>query len=66
MWTLKSSTAWNSAHCSSVFRSCMVEESGTLESQLEATKVSAQSALTTPEPPARQPLILKLPRPFFP
>lgn len=53
MWTLKSSTAWNSAHCSSVFRSCMVEESGTLESQLEATKVSAQSALTTPEAPSQ-------------
>ncbi|KAH0505287.1 Spectrin alpha chain, non-erythrocytic 1 [Microtus ochrogaster] len=29
---------WNPAHCASVFRSCMVEESGTLESQLEATK----------------------------
>lgn len=28
------------SHCDSVFRSCMVEESGTLESQLEATKVS--------------------------
>lgn len=66
MWTLKSSTAWNSAHCSSVFRSCMVEESGTLESQLEATKVSAQSTLTTPEAPSQQPLNLKLPRPFFP
>uniref|UniRef100_A0A8C0HQ07 Spectrin alpha chain, non-erythrocytic 1 n=1 Tax=Buteo japonicus TaxID=224669 RepID=A0A8C0HQ07_9AVES len=26
------------SHCDSVFRSCMVEESGTLESQLEATK----------------------------
>lgn len=28
------------SHCCSMFRSCMVEESGTLESQLEATKVS--------------------------
>lgn len=27
-------------HCDILFRSCMVEESGTLESQLEATKVS--------------------------
>lgn len=31
----------------------MVEESGTLESQLEATKVSTQSALATPEAPSQ-------------
>ena len=44
---------WNPAHCASVFRSCMVEESGTLESQLKATKVSTQSALATPEAPSQ-------------
>lgn len=30
----------------------MVEESGTLESQLEATKVSALKGFTTPEVPS--------------